>query len=221
MRSIVIVGMGSFGELVDAYLSADPQFKVIAFSGTDTFLSPDVTHFKGRPVVRFSKLSEEFDTMTTEVFVAVGYRKMNTVRKELCASLRSFGFKLLTYIHPSVTSFTTNKVGENVFVFEDNTIQPFVTIGDGVILWSGNHIGHHSTIEDWVFVSSQAVVSGHCQIGKNSFLGVNSTIADNVHVEEFNLIGPSALVQKNTKPHEVWLADKAKRFPKPSSSFFK
>jgi acyl-[acyl carrier protein]--UDP-N-acetylglucosamine O-acyltransferase len=66
-------------------------------------------------------------------------------------------------------------IGENCFIFEDNTIQPFVRIEDNVILWSGNHIGHHSTIKSHNFISSHVVVSGQCTIEPNCFIGVNST----------------------------------------------
>ena len=52
--------------------------------------------------------------------------------------------------------------GDNCFILEDNTVQPFVTIGNNVTLWSGNHIGHDSVIEDDCFISSHVVVSGTC-----------------------------------------------------------
>lgn len=75
-----------------------------------------------------------------------------------------------------VSSRPDLKIGENCFIFEDNTIQPFVTIGDNRVLWSGNHVGHNPTVGDHVFVTSQVVISGACTIGDNSFLGVNATI---------------------------------------------
>ena len=53
-----------------------------------------------------------------------------------------------------------HEIGENCFIFEDNTIQPFVKIGDDVVLWSGNHIGHHAEIGDHCFISSHVVISG-------------------------------------------------------------
>ena len=65
-------------------------------------------------------------------------------------------------------------VGENSFILEANTLQPFVNIGNDVVLWSGNHIGHHSIISDHVFFTSHVVLSGNCVVGSNCFLGVNS-----------------------------------------------
>ncbi|WP_245213936.1 hypothetical protein [Rhodoferax sp. AJA081-3] len=64
-----------------------------------------------------------------------------------------------------------NEIGENCFILEDNTLQPFTKIGNNVILWSGNHIGHHGEIHDHVTFTSHVVMSGHCSIGPYSFLG--------------------------------------------------
>ena len=56
---------------------------------------------------------------------------------------------------------TKYPIGENCFIFEDNTIQPFVVVEDNVILWSGNHIGHHSVIKNHNFVSSHVVIDDY------------------------------------------------------------
>lgn len=69
-------------------------------------------------------------------------------------------------------------MGDNCFVFENQTIQPFVKIGNDVIIWSGNHIGHHSMIGDHCFISSHVVISGNVKIEPYCFLGVNSSIRD-------------------------------------------
>jgi len=219
MTDVVIFGTGSFAELVDVYLTSDDRYDVVAFSVSDDLFDEESPTLRDRPIVKFSDLDQHFDRAVTKVFVAIGYRGMNAIRREFCLDLQKKGFSLLTYVHPSVIQHESHTIGKNVFIFEDNTVQPFVKLGDGVVLWSGNHIGHHSVIDDWVFVASHVVISGHCSIGESSFLGVNCTIADGVCIASSNLIGPGAVLQKNTQPGEVWLADKAKKFPKPSSFF--
>ena len=88
-------------------------------------------------------------------------------------------------------------MGEHCFIFENNVIQPFVTIGDNVVLWSGNHIGHHSKIRDHCFISSHVVVSGFCDIGESCFLAVNATIGNNVTIGSDCLLGAGAAVVKD------------------------
>ena len=114
---------------------------------------------------------------------------------------------------------TKYPIGENCFIFEDNTIQPFVKIGNNVILWSGNHIGHHTTIEDHNFISSHVVVSGQCLIKSNCFIGVNSTIGHAVEVAEETLIGAGSVITKNTDKLSVYVPAKSVKLDRQSNTF--
>lgn len=217
-KRAIIFGTASFGEVVDFYLSEDSPYEVVAFTADD--VSPGL-QLRGRPVVPFAEVSDRYPPGDHEVFVAVGYRQMNDVREKLCNEVRAKGYSLLSYVCSKATTWRQPQIGENVFIFEDNTIQPFVSIGSGSVLWSGNHVGHHSQIEDYCFISSHVVISGHCQIGSHSFIGVNATIADGVKVGARNLIGPGTLIQKDTEPEDVYLAERTPKFPKPSSRFMR
>ena len=221
MKKIIIVGIGKFAEIADFYFRNDANRDVICFAVSNQETINRKSKFKDRPVYSLSYIFSSFKQEDVEIFVAIGYRKMNAIRKDICKIVKKHDFDLANYISTKATYLSDYKIGENSFIFEDNTIQPFVEIGKGVILWSGNHIGHHTVIEDWVFVSSHVVISGNCKIGEASFLGVNSTIADGINIEQKNLIGPGALIQKNTSFEDVWLSSKSNLFTKPSSFFFK
>jgi hypothetical protein len=80
--------------------------------------------------------------------VALSYSKLNAVRKDKYLAVKALGYALASFISSRATVLNEGRIGENCFLFEDNTIQPFVTIGKNVTLWSGNHIGHHSVIDD-------------------------------------------------------------------------
>ena len=71
---------------------------------------------------------------------------MNALRRGVYTRFKQKGYPLISYISSCATYFPGTPIGDNCFVLEDNTIQPFVKIGNNVVLWSGNHIGHHSTI---------------------------------------------------------------------------
>ena len=104
---------------------------------------------------------------------------------------------------------------ENVFIFEDNTIQPFTTIGNNTIMWSGNHLGHHSTIGNHCFISSHVVISGACKLGNNIFIGVNSTLHDCVSLGDECLVGGGCCAM-STKPKSVYVVKSTPIFPKTS-----
>ena len=79
--------------------------------------------------------------------------------------MKSLGYELVSYVSSRCSFLSQYPPGDNCFILEDNTVQPFVRIGSNVTLWSGNHIGHDSVIGDHCFISSHVVVSGHVSIG--------------------------------------------------------
>ena len=115
---------------------------------------------------------------------------------------------MISYISSKAT-VCHNQIGDNCFILEDNTLQPFTKIGNNVVLWSGNHIGHHSVIEDHVMFTSHVVMSGHCKIEKYSTLGVNSTIRDGVTIAEGTFVAMGACIIKSTEPWSMYKGNPA------------
>ena len=210
---VVIFGTASFAELVHAYLSRDGGYEVVAFTAHRDKIDRD--RFCDLPVVAFEDLPARYPPATHQMFVAVGYKKVNQLRADVYAAAKAKGYTLLTYVSPRCTNLAAS-IGDNCFVFEDNTLQPFVTIGNNVILWSGNHIGHHSTIGDHCYITSHVVISGHCRIGPYCFLGVNATVRDSITIAERCVIGAGALIMKDTKAKEVYLGERTRAFSKSS-----
>jgi len=217
MKQAVIFGTGSFGELAHFYLEHDSDYEVAAFSVDDDKLRAGDAprEFRGRPVVAFEELADHYPPGDTDMFVAVGYRDLNQIRARVYREAKERGYTLLTYVSSKCTCWT-DAIGDNCFIFEDNTIQPFVRIGNNTILWSGNHIGHHSTVGNHVFIASHVVVCGHVTIGDYSFLGVNATIRDDIAIGEHCVVGAGALVMKRARDRQVFIADRTKPFAQTS-----
>lgn len=151
------------------------------------------------------------------MFVAMGYSKLNAVRRAKVEAAQALGYTLASYVSSRATVLNEGRIGRNCFILEDNTIQPFVRIGDNVTLWSGNHIGHHSTIEDHVFVASHVVVSGGVTIGEASFIGVNATIRDHVTIGPRCVIGSGALILQDAEVEGVYMGTASERARVPST----
>jgi sugar O-acyltransferase (sialic acid O-acetyltransferase NeuD family) len=217
-KKAVVFGTGGFAEVVSVLLSRDSDYEVTGFTATSDSISADEVF--GKPLVSFEAVVQTFPPQEHDLFIAIGYTKLNQLRARFCGEARAKGYHLLSYISSKCT-YWGEEIGDNVFIFEDNTIQPFVSIGNGTILWSGNHIGHHSSIGEYCFITSHVVVSGYCKIGSYSFVGVNATISDDTKIGQSNLIGPGTLIQKDTKDNEAYVAERTKKFPKDSSIFFK
>ncbi len=189
---IVVFGSGDIAELADFYFAEDSPHRVVAFTVDAAFRAAET--FRGKPVVAFEEVAGRYPPDAFGFFAAVAYGRLNALRAEKVAAARALGYPIVSYVSSRATTFPGLEIGQNAFVLEDNTIQPFARIGANVTLWSGNHIGHHSVIEDDVFVASHVVVSGGVRIGRGSFVGVNVTIRDHVTVGARCVLGAGALV---------------------------
>jgi sugar O-acyltransferase (sialic acid O-acetyltransferase NeuD family) len=203
-KPIVIFGAGDIAELAWFYFTHDSEFEVAAFTVDSAYRNSD--SFRDLPLVDFDRVSDLYPPDVYDFFVALSYAKRNSVRTEKCLAAKSKGYRLVSYISSKATYFPGTGFGENCFVLEDNTIQPFVQIGNNVTLWSGNHIGHHSSIKDNCFITSHVVVSGGVVVGENCFLGVNATLRDHIEIGDHCIVGAGALVLSSTEPRSVLVA---------------
>jgi sugar O-acyltransferase (sialic acid O-acetyltransferase NeuD family) len=206
VKNVVLFGTGQIAELAHYYFTKDTEYQVAAFTVDAEYISSDL--FFGLPVIAFETLEQHFPPESNHLFVAVSYAKMNRVRAEKCRQGRAKNYTLTSYISSRACIFDNVVHGDNCFILEDNTIQPFVKIGDNCTLWSGNHIGHHSVIEDDCFISSHVVISGGVTVGKGCFLGVNSTLRDHITLGEETLIGAGTLILHSTDPRSVYVGTK-------------
>lgn len=218
-RKLIIVGNSAFAEIAHEYFDADSNYETVAFSVEHDYLKQE--EMRGLPVVPFETLETRFDPASHEVYVAATYTQFNRLRTRLANIAKEKGYRLASYISSRAFVWRNVEFGEHCFVFEDNTVQPFVRIGNNVVLWSGNHIGHHSQILDNCFISSHVVISGFCSIGENSFIGVNATLANNVTIGKDNWIGPNTAIMKSTEAGSMYKTEQPDPAKVSAPRFFK
>jgi sugar O-acyltransferase (sialic acid O-acetyltransferase NeuD family) len=204
MKKAFIFGTTDFAQVAVPYLRDDSDYDVQAFVVNESYITE--REILGLPVVAFENVLATHPPREFVAFVGVGYSKVNAVRRKLYDSLKELGYTLPTYIHSTVHRWPETTFGEGSFIFENNVIQPFVSVGNNCVLWSGNHIGHHSKIGNHVFIASHAVVSGRCTIGDNCFVGVNATFRDGITVAPDCVIGAGAILLKDTVAAGVYKA---------------
>jgi sugar O-acyltransferase (sialic acid O-acetyltransferase NeuD family) len=189
---LVIIGDSAFAEVAYEYFTYDSEYEVAAFSVENNYLKRE--ELFGLPVVPFENLATLYSPSDHKFFAATTYTQSNRLRARLYHQAKEKGFSPASYISSHAFVWRNCQLGEHCFIFENNVVQPFVTMGDNVILWSGNHIGHHSKIGSHCFISSHVVISGFVEIGEYSFLGVNSTIIHNIKVGSNCVLGAGAIV---------------------------
>jgi acetyltransferase-like isoleucine patch superfamily enzyme len=214
-KKLVVFGSGDIGQLAHYYFTNDSDYDVVAFT-VDAAYIKEAT-FCGVPVVPFEEISNQYPPTEYDLFVALSYAKLNQVRREKYLAAREKGYHIPSYISSHATVLNDGRIGENCFILEDNTIQPFVTIGNNVTLWSGNHIGHHSTIHDHCFLASHIVVSGGVSIDESCFIGVNATLRDHITIGSKSVIGAGVLVLADVEPEGLYIGTATERSSIPST----
>lgn len=202
----MIFGAGQLAEVVAFYFTRQSEWSVVAHVVDDEYMTSECLN--GLPVVPWSESLQKYPPSRYEMFVAMGYSRMNRLRAAKVREVRLAGYEMPSFVSEFARVSDNVQIGFNCLVLEHNTVQPFVAIGNNTFLWSGNHVGHHTVIEDDVFVSSHVVISGSCRIGRGSFLGVNSTVQNGLSVGEEGFVGPSTLVQADLPPKGVLLAER-------------
>ena len=211
---LVIFGAGDIARLAHYYFTRDSRHSVVAFTVDRAYRQEDT--FLDLPLVDFEDIASAFPPSRFGMFIALSYAKMNHVRADKYTQARALGYTLVTYISSKCTWLTDHLPGDNCFILEDNTIQPFVRIGSDVTLWSGNHIGHDAVIGDHCFISSHVVISGRVNVGEYCFLGVNATIRNAITIAPETLVGAGSIIMTDTEPKSVYVPERTAVFKKTS-----
>lgn len=201
MSKVVIHGDGFWADLAHLYLSQDSPHEVVAFS--DEGHSLKSPRHRGLPVVPFEELPITYPAEDYSLFLPLGYRKMNHVRAAKVEQARSWGYALVSYVSSRARLWPGFVCGENCFIIEGNTLQPFTTLGDDVLLWIGNHLGPRCIVKDHVTITSQVVLSGNCVVEPYCFIGPEATVRDGAVLARETRVEAGAVVLSNTKEGDV------------------
>jgi len=201
-KKVVIIGDSAFAEVAYECFTHDSEYEVVGFAVESAYLKKNVLF--GLPIVSFEQIEEHFNPADVDFYAALVYTQLNRLRTRFYQAAKAKGYRPASYISSRAFVWHNVQLGEHCFIFEDNTLQPFVKIGNNVVLWSGNHIGHHSVIQDNCFIASHVVISGFCDIGRNTFMGVNATLANNLVIGEDNWIGLAVTIVRNTEPNQLF-----------------
>lgn len=218
-KKIVLFGDREYAEIAYEYFTYDSEYEVAAF----TVDRANLTHttFCNLPVIPFEDIANYHPPTECEMHIAIVYGQLNRIREKIYHKAKQAGYRLANYISSNAFVWRNVKLGDNCFIFENNTLQPFVTLKNNIVLWSGNHIGHGSVIEDNCFISSHVVVSGSCQIGSNSFIGVNTTIGNHVNVGKDCWISSGAIITQHVPDHSLVRSAKSDVVPLNEEVLFK
>ncbi len=219
MKPIVLFGVGKIAEVLLHFFKNSSDREVVACTVDRQYVTTTV--WNGLPVVAFEDILQTYPPDAYDLFVALGYQDMNSLREAKCQSARELGYTLPSLVHPDSGLPSDCVYGDNCFVMNHVHVHPRVRFGNNVFVWSGAVVGHHSTIGDNCWLTSSASVSGVVSMGKNCFLAVNATVGHGIEIADHCFIGANALVVKSTKAGETFLAESTKAFRLNSRQFLR
>lgn len=217
MSKVVIFGCGQGADIAFRYLAKDSPHEICGFVVDKSYL--DKSRFHDLPVVAYETIEHAFPPNVFNLFIPLGFQKMNRLRAQKYLDAKSRGYDFISYVSSNIFRVAPIAVGENCFILENQSINLNVRIGNNVVIWSGNQIGDRSVIEDHVWITSQVAIAGDVVVGEHSFLGINSTISNNVVLAPGTFVGANALITKNTVKNGVYLVEGSKALPMDSEKF--
>ena len=207
MARVIIFGQRDYAEQA-YYLSKDSPHEVVAFSVTADQMGSDSVF--GLPLVAFEEVQDRYPPGEFSFFVPMSGRSINRLRERFYLEAKAKGYPLVSYVS-SRASLCDNEIGENCFILERSTIQPFTRIGDNVAIWCNTHVGHHCEIGDHTWVGSSVVISGRCKIGSHCYLASQSLIEANTTLGQGTLLGTAAMLAIDTEPWSIYTGNPARK----------
>jgi sugar O-acyltransferase (sialic acid O-acetyltransferase NeuD family) len=208
LKKLIIFGKGELAELSNFYFTNDSDYQICAFTLDRNYVDSDT--YLNLPLIPFEEIEVTYPPSEYELFVAIGYSKLNENRKIKFEEGKSKGYKLASYVSSKSSTWPGLKVGENTFIMEDNTIMPFCEIGNNVLVWVNSILAHHMVIKDHVTITSHCAMGGNVIIEEQAFIGLNASLRNNITIGKGAIIGTSANVVKDVNAYEVMIGNPAK-----------
>lgn len=219
MKKILLAGNAIAANILYGYLAKDSRYQVMGLTVEDDFVGTG--GIEGIETIPISRICDLYKPQDHEVIMAIGYHSLNRVRETLFNRLKSFGYKMESYVHKDAKVYTHHPLGEGCVILPNAVIEPHARVGANSMIWTQVILAHHSSVAENCWLASGAVIAGHVQIKSNTFIGVNATVVDEVVVGENCIIGAGALITKNTKAGSVHLARSAEELRYSSEDYIK
>ncbi len=199
---VFVFGTSELAHLLCHYMAAEPARRVAAVTVDREFIDAAPAYSLPVPLLALDDARAAHPDVHN-VLVAIGYQRVNQVRRDVTMRLEQEGMEIASFVHRSATIDAFAPIGAGSIVLEQAVIQPFVSLGRGVICWSGVVVAHHSVVGDWCHLAPGAVVCGNVTLGPGVFIGANATVRDGVTIGEHAIVGAGALVTRDVPARAV------------------
>ncbi len=200
-KKLVIFGNTKFAAMIGYYIKTETEDEVLCHTVDRKYMGSSAV--MPEELLPFEELASLYTPEEVRILPVIGYNRMNDIRKEVFGRIRSMGYELASFIHPTAHVASNSRLGEGNIILEGTLIQPFVTVGSGNVFWSNVNISHHTRIGDFNYFAPSASLSGNVLVDSNCFFGNNCTVKNDAVIAGYTLVGAGAYVAKDTKEYSV------------------
>lgn len=199
-KRVVILGTTMFSAEL-SYILKSEDYEVIAFCVDSAFKTSDC--YDGLPVYSSERVENEIDTQSVSFALAIGYSRMNEVRKSKYEQCKIKGYKLLTFISKH-SQIYTEKVGEGSIIMPGTYIGPLSEIGLCTVIRPGTVLAHHDIIGNYNWIADGCTFGGGVAVGDNCFIGLGTTVRNEISIANRTLIGAQSYIGMNTEEGKAY-----------------
>lgn len=216
-KGMLIYGNGAMARLLYSY--ARHSMSIVGFTVDDHCIAAGSERFCGLPLHPFSRVARICAPQEHGLVVAVGYAEMNALRERKCEAAQALGYRLQSYVHPSVMRHDDVSIGPGCIILDHVSIHPGSRIGPGVFISSNVNIGHDCQIDGYSWINAGVAVAGGSRIGAGCFFGVNASVGHGVDIGRRNFVAANTFIGSNTLDDQVYLSEPGQRLKMRSLDF--
>ena len=188
---VAIFGTGPHGRAIRENLRAERPRLVVWLDDKvrrGTQIGTEVV-IGGRELL-FGEFSREH-----EIIVAIGDNK---IRGEIARTIKQYGGKLGTSIHPTaIISKTDTVIGDGTVIMPFAIIGPGVRIGEYCIINNRATVAHDSIVENGVNVSDGVTFTTH--VGEEAWLGLHACVIPGTKIGARAIVGAGSVVTREVE----------------------
>jgi len=165
-------------------------------------LSPDLekgSRFLGLEVFGDDEQLKEYSPTEIDLVNGIGSLPFQDLRWSVSNKVRSWGYKLLTIIHPSAIVSSRVSMEEGVQIMAGCVIQAGCIIGRDTIINTGCTIDHDCEIDQNTHIAPGCTLSGGVNIGKSVHIGTGTSIIQNVAIGEGTVVAAGTTLYKDVE----------------------
>lgn len=203
-ENAIIIGAGTYGQVYAEYLKK--EYNILGFVDDNIELK-DKTINEYHVLGDVNWLFNDCDR-NINIFVPIGD---NIVRVSLLDRLESEGFKLPSYIHPTVNLHESVKIGKSVYILPACNFMPLSVIEDYVMVSMGVNVAHHTVLGMGSFYSQGNNVGASINIKEYAYSGIGVTIMTGVkEIGSKSLLGAGAIIIRDVPDYAVVVGNPGK-----------